>query len=249
LRYYDQEGLLSPSEHSEAGYRLYSDDDLIRLQQVLALKFLGFSLDEIRGLLRAGPQRLPDVLSQQQAMLRAKRAQLDVIIAAIDETAQRLQAGDCDWDSLIRVIQVIRMEQNKEWVRQYLTPEQEATMQEISAQAYSVPARARLAGRGEWTEADQARASAAWAAVGAEATRLTAAGADPAGAEAQALARQYTDLIAAFTGGDPEVTAGLGQWWRIHDALPPAECPVQRPYGPDEAAFIQRAAEAYRQQH
>jgi len=48
LRYYDKVGLLLPSLHTEAGYRLYSDEDLLSLQQILVLKFLGFSLEEIK---------------------------------------------------------------------------------------------------------------------------------------------------------------------------------------------------------
>src|SRR5438128_10142424 len=52
LRYYDKVGLLSPSYYTEAGYRLYTDTDFSRLQQILALKFLGFSLREINQCLR-----------------------------------------------------------------------------------------------------------------------------------------------------------------------------------------------------
>ncbi len=48
LQYYDKVGLLSPSLYTEAGYRLYTDEDLSSLQQILALKFLGFSLEEIK---------------------------------------------------------------------------------------------------------------------------------------------------------------------------------------------------------
>jgi DNA-binding transcriptional MerR regulator len=55
LRYYDKVGLLSPSQYTEAGYRLYTDADLLRLQQILALKFLGFSLEEIKHCLQIGP--------------------------------------------------------------------------------------------------------------------------------------------------------------------------------------------------
>jgi DNA-binding transcriptional MerR regulator len=53
LRFYDKVGLLSPTEYTEAGYRLYSEDDLLTLQHILALKFLGFSLDEIKACLHA----------------------------------------------------------------------------------------------------------------------------------------------------------------------------------------------------
>src|SRR5262245_24745220 len=93
LRYYDQEGLLAPSGYTESGYRLYSDGDLVNLQQILALKFLGFSLEEIKVLLRSRPHSLQDVLAQQKAMMRDKRTQLDGIIAAIEGTEKLLQAG------------------------------------------------------------------------------------------------------------------------------------------------------------
>ena len=48
LHYYDEIGLLSPSHRTEVGYRLYSKDDIIRLQQIVSLKQIGFSLEEIR---------------------------------------------------------------------------------------------------------------------------------------------------------------------------------------------------------
>lgn len=51
LRYYDQIGLYSPSGYSDSGYRLYNEYDLSRLQQILALKELGLTLDEIKAIL------------------------------------------------------------------------------------------------------------------------------------------------------------------------------------------------------
>ncbi len=51
LHHYDEIGLLSPSDRSAAGYRLYSYEDLMRLQEILVWRALGFSLVEIQGLL------------------------------------------------------------------------------------------------------------------------------------------------------------------------------------------------------
>lgn len=251
LRYYDKEGLLSPTEYSEAGYRLYTDEDLVNLQQILALKFLGLSLDEIKALLRPDPRSLQDVLAQQKAMMHAKRAQLDGIIQAIDETEKLLETGECDWESLIRVIQAIQMEQNKDWVKKYFTPEQMAQMQNLSDQSYSEEAKQRLAERqaamGEWTEADQERASAQWAAVSADVERLSAAGTDPASPEAQDLARRFNELIGGFTGGDPEIARGLNSWWKNYDALPNEQRPFQSPYTAEGQAWLDKVLEANRQ--
>lgn len=48
LHYYDEIGLLSPPHRTEAGYRLYGEDDIIRLQQIVSLRQIGFSLEQIR---------------------------------------------------------------------------------------------------------------------------------------------------------------------------------------------------------
>lgn len=48
LQYYDREGLFCPSAVSEGGRRLYTDKDIIKLHQILSLKSLGFSIDEIK---------------------------------------------------------------------------------------------------------------------------------------------------------------------------------------------------------
>lgn len=48
LQYYDREGLLSPSAESEGGRRLYTDKDIIRLHQIQSMKYLGFSLGDIK---------------------------------------------------------------------------------------------------------------------------------------------------------------------------------------------------------
>jgi MerR family transcriptional regulator, thiopeptide resistance regulator len=48
LHYYDEIELLSPSQRTESGHRLYAEPDIIRLQQIMSLRQLGFSLEEIR---------------------------------------------------------------------------------------------------------------------------------------------------------------------------------------------------------
>ena len=58
LQYYDKEGLFSPSGKSEGGRRLYTDKDLVRLHQILSLKSLGFSLEDIRSIKELGRNRI-----------------------------------------------------------------------------------------------------------------------------------------------------------------------------------------------
>ncbi|GLV60500.1 MerR family transcriptional regulator [Dictyobacter sp. S3.2.2.5] len=251
LRFYDKVGLLSPSQHTEAGHRLYSDDDLVNLQQILSLKFLGFSLDEIKACLQEDPRRLRETLAAQKAMMREKRRQLETIIQAIEKAETLLEEAPAGWDALVDVIQVMQMEQsNKDWVNKYLTPEQQQKMSELSRNSYSQEAAAKIAEWSKsWTEEDQQRANQQWDAVFSELRRLLAEGADPTGPEGQALARQQQDLIGQFTRGDAEVCAGLQQWWKNHEQLPEHERPISAySYSPEEWAFMQQAIDHYKQQ-
>ena len=246
LRFYDRAGLLEPSERTEAGYRMYTDEDFPRLQRVLALKYLGLSLDEIKRCLAAGPRRLQESLGQQKAMMREKRAQLDAILQAIEEAERLLEADQSTFESVVRVIEVIQMQQQNDWVHKYLTPEQRQAMQELSEQAYSEEARQKLAARGPWTEEDQARATEQWSWIGTELKRLVAVGADPTGEEAQAWAGRFNGLIAAFTQNDPEIEAGLQTWWQQHNELPPERQPLGSQYTPEEQQFMNAALAASR---
>jgi DNA-binding transcriptional MerR regulator len=247
LRFYDNAGLLRPAERSEAGYRRYSEEDLPRLQQVLALKFLGLSLDEIKRCLATGPDRLQESLGRQKAMLREKRAQLDLVLRAIEEAERHLTTEQSTIESVVRLIEVIQMQQQNDWVNKYLTPEQQEKLEELRDGAYSESARTRLAARGPWTEQDQTRASAQWAAIGNDLRRLVAAGADPRGPEGQTWAASFNALIAEFTQNDPEIEAGLNTFWQRHDALPASERPLGPTYSAEEQAFMNEALSASRQ--
>lgn len=85
LQYYDKIGLVKASAYSEGGRRLYSDQDVIILHQVLALKYLGFSLDEIKEMLVSlgTPEEVATVLQGQSEAIakqieKLKRAKQDL---------------------------------------------------------------------------------------------------------------------------------------------------------------------------
>jgi DNA-binding transcriptional MerR regulator len=249
LRYYDNVGLLSPSSYTEAGFRLYTDADFPRLQQILALKFLGFSLAEIRQYLTFEPTALRESLARQKVMMQEKRTQLDTIIQALDETEKMLQANpNGDWEPIIRVIQVMQMTQTNDWRKKYFTEEQLQQMEELSKKSYTVEDRQKIAEWGKnWSEADQQVATQQWDAVIAELKRLKATGADPASPEAQALAAQWLSLIHQFTHGDAGIIQGLKNLYRNLDELPVQERPVPMPYNQEEEAYLQKIIKAYQQ--
>ena len=90
LHHYDQIGLVQPSDRSDAGYRLYGQADVLRLQQVLLYRELGLPLDQIAGVLEAGTPKA--ALAKHRETLVAKRAHLDAMLAALD-TALAIEEG------------------------------------------------------------------------------------------------------------------------------------------------------------
>lgn len=252
IRYYDQVGLLSPVALSESGQRLYSEAQLVELQQILALKLLGFSLAEIRRCLRADPQDFIRSLAAQKAMLAEKRNQIDAVIRAIEtvEQSARPTDGPADgpadglawtWESLTRLLEIMHMEQKNEWVNKYFTPEQQAAMGELSKASYSSEASAKVAEWGAgWSEEDQRRLDAQYANLAAGLKQAVADGKSAGSAEVQALATTFLGLINQFTRGDAAVEAGLANFWQNHAALP-AEHQIEMPWGAAEQSLLDQA--------
>ncbi|GAC1398914.1 MAG: MerR family transcriptional regulator [Ktedonobacteraceae bacterium] len=242
LRYYDKVGLLSPSAYTESGYRLYTDTDFLRLQQILALKFLGFSLQEIQQCLRAGPMILQESLAQQKAMMQERRTQLDTVIQAITETEELLQANKLNWESIVHVIQVMQMTQTNDWREKYFTPEQLQQMEDLSRKHYSEEQRQQIAEWGKnWSEEDQRIVDQKWNALFAELKRLTAEDQDPAGPEAQALVTQWKALVGEFTHGDTGIQQGLNSMYQDLSTTPTEQRPFPMPYTAEEGEFLLKA--------
>lgn len=86
LHHYDNIGLLTPDQLTEAGYRLYSDDNLATLQQILFFRELGFPLKKIKELLTSPAFDRQEAFEMQRNMLLEKRKQLDLMIQTIEKT-------------------------------------------------------------------------------------------------------------------------------------------------------------------
>jgi DNA-binding transcriptional MerR regulator len=84
LHHYDEIGLLKPSDRSERGYRLYSDEDLLRLQQIHIGRSLGMSLEQIRAMLDDPEFDQRRALVQQREQLVARKGETERMLAAID---------------------------------------------------------------------------------------------------------------------------------------------------------------------
>jgi DNA-binding transcriptional MerR regulator len=92
LHHYDEIGLLRPSERTPAGYRLYTDEDVVRLQHIVVYRRLGFAPEEI-GLLLGHPESVEEHLRRQRAAVSARLDEMRDLVAAIDRALEKEASG------------------------------------------------------------------------------------------------------------------------------------------------------------
>jgi DNA-binding transcriptional MerR regulator len=227
LHYYDRIGLLKPSGYTDAGYRLYRKQDLVRLQQIVTLKFIGFSLNQIKSLLNSNSFDLTIALHQQREIIAEKRKQLDLTIKAIEKAYSLLATNDePDWEAFKHIIEVINMQSNMDWTKKYYSEE---AKQKIAERAATIPLEVVEQGQREW------------ATLIREVETAVSEGVDPRSEQAAGLATRWSELIRAFTGGDPEIQDGLNKMYSDHTNWPAS---FPKPYSDAAGEFIHEAISA-----
>ena len=209
LHHYDRLGLLR-ARRSGTGYRVYAASDLERLEQIVALKFLGIPLKRIGTMLDRDGLELSAALRMQRTVLEEKRRLLDRAIRAIGDAEESIEPGRrADTALLTKIIEVIEMQNDDSWTEKYYSPEARA----------KIEARSR-----EWTPELQAEVSKQWTELFRDVE--AALDEDPASETSQALGARWKKLTAGFTGGDRDVGAGLN---RLHADRPnwPAQAQEQ----------------------
>jgi DNA-binding transcriptional MerR regulator len=205
--------------------------DLERLEQIVALKFLGIPLKQIRKLFNREAPALPEALRLQRRVLEEKRRLLDSAISAIHE-AEKTARPDGRPDSAVlkKIIEVIEMQDNMDWSKKYYTEGAQAKIEE----------RKQL-----WSPELQERVSREWSELFRDVEAALAE--DPAGARAQALAARWKKLVEGFTGGDPQITAGLGKMYQDRANWPASMQQRMQPFSNKKVwEFIQKAFAAGR---
>jgi len=225
LHHYDRLGLLKPRRNG-AGYRLYFLRDLERLEQIVALKFLGLSLQQIKTLLGRQTPELAGALRMQRTILEGKRCLLDRAIRVIQEAEVVVQPGrPPDAAVLKKIIEVINMQDNNEWMLKYQTPEAKAKIQARAA---------------EWTPELQAECSRQWTELMAEVETILTE--DPGSPHAQACAERWMKLVEGFTGGDPEIATGVRKLYADQANWPESFKQQAKPFmNPAVWGFMQKA--------
>lgn len=204
LHHYDAIGLLKPSLHTESGYRLYTGGDIARLQQVLSLRQLGFSLEEIRDCLDRADFSGIDIIEIHLARLREQIERQGKLCERLEALAARLRtAGSVCADEFITTIQEMAMLESLQ--EKYFTPEQLKLIRQ----------------RGEQIgPKDLERMQEAWAELIALIRAEMEKGTDPADPTVLALARRWQELLSQSTAGDPEIQTAMKRLWEEQgDAL------------------------------
>lgn len=226
LHHYDRLGLLRPAR-TGAGYRLYTDRDLERLEQIVALKFLGLPLKQIKVVLDRAALDLPDALRWQRKVLEQKQDLLARAMTAIQEAEKAITQGHpADPAILKKLIEVINMQEDIEVMKQYYSEEAWAKRRPRYAQGPSQ----------DWKDLFR--------------DVEAALGEDPAGETGQALASRWMALVERDSGGDPQLLAGGIKAWADRRNWPASLRRGIAKYNVEATAqFIGKATTAHRRKY
>jgi DNA-binding transcriptional MerR regulator len=214
LHHYDRLGLLKPSRYSQSGYRLYRESDVARLEQIVALKFIGFSLKQIGDILKTGGGDLAVTLRRQREAIEEKRKRLQQAVKAIQRAEYVIAVkGQPGWEVFTKIIEVINMQSDMDWTKKYYSDE---AQREIERRASTIAPEV----------IEQAQRD--WATLIKEVEGAVAAKEDPSSDRAQSLAARWSELIKGFTGGNPEIQKGLNKMYTDKNNWPAS---MPKPFG------------------
>jgi len=200
LHHYDEIGLVIPSLHTESGHRLYTTADVARLQQVLSLRQLGFSLEEARDCLTRANFSPLEVIRLHLARLRQQIETQQKLCERLEAVAAHFRAAEeVSAEEFLQTIEVMTM------TAKYFTAEQLDVIQACRETAGM-----------EYLEQKQEE----WADLIAKVRAEMEKGTPPAAAKVQALAKRWRRLVDETMGGDKHIEQAVERLWREQgDAL------------------------------
>ena len=114
LRFYDQIGLFSPSGQTESGHRLYNELDLSRLHQIVSLKELGLSLEEIRSVLLGGQVSALEIVNLQIDQIHEQIKQQQKLLEQLRHVSKLMQGkAELTVEDFTSLLQAMKMEFEK----------------------------------------------------------------------------------------------------------------------------------------
>lgn len=184
LHHYEAIGLLKPAARSEGGHRCYTEAEVERLQRIVSLRELGFSLEDIGQCLDAPGFALASVVALHLARLGEQIARQQALHQRLARLNQRLQRGE-----MVPVTQLIETMEAITMIEKYLTPEQIQALQTRREQSE--------------TPIEDFKANIA------KLRALKGAGKSPTDPEVQEVARRHRGARAQVAGDDAGLAEGL----------------------------------------
>lgn len=194
LQYYDKEGLFSPSSESEGGRRLYTHRDVIKLYQILSMKSLGFSLEDIKNRLIPldTPADVAKALTEHAAAIREKIERLSEALNAIEALkVEVLQMKSVDFKKYADIIVNLQMKNEFYWLIKHFD---DKALDHFHSR---FDMDSGLAMQRTFKRLQE------------EALRLPRDGVLPESEKGQDFAKAFWDMITEFTGGDMSLLPGL----------------------------------------
>ena len=229
LHHYDRVGLLVPQHRSESGYRLYTQDDLLRLERIAVLRYLGLSLREIGEIVRAGKGDDADIgglLRRQAIVLRERRDGIARVLRAVEAAEKALEQTPretaLDSELFQSILKEIAMQETMDWSKKYYSEE--------AQKAIDVR-------KSEWSPELQEKISQQWSEMFAKVEAAIANGVEPTSEEGRRLASEWCSLVGQFTGGNREVANGLNAMYADQQNWPVTQ--KQYVVKPELMEFIQ----------
>ena len=195
LQYYDTNGLLVPSKYSEGGRRMYGRSDIIRLQQILFLKSLGFSLEKIRDRLlpNESAAELEQMLKQQKEVLVGQISHIQEALTLMDKVIDEIKLGsEIDIETLFAIMGSIQLGNPYSFMIRHFSKDQ---IKNFSSSFENEDAAV------ESNKTVQA--------LFAELIELHQQNEDPEGIEGQKMAARWWNLVMLLTKGDPELIQNM----------------------------------------
>lgn len=204
LQYYDKEGLLIPSVKSEGGRRLYTKKDMVQLHQILSLKYLGFSLDDIKNNLRSldKTEDVIQVLDYQENELKSKIEKLKEVLNALQTLKKEVTViGEVDFNKYADIIALLRQKNDGYWVVKFFD---DKTMNHF---------------KNKFSEKPEAALSIfnKWKKICDEVVLFKQQNEKPEGEKGQELAKEMWSLVMEVTGGDLSMIQNLMEFNETKD--------------------------------
>ena len=227
LQYYDKIDLLKPTGFSEGGRRIYSSKDVAVLHQIITLKSLGFSLNDIKE--RIIPVNSPEdavkILNQQEKIISEKIARLQKLLESIKMLSREIiQTSSIDWSEYAKMVNLINENNEFYWgVKQM----DDVTLNRL-VEEYKNNAEKDIAV--DW-----------WKECSERAMDLQTNGINPESKEGEELAKLWWDNIMKFTSGDETLLIKLVEFHNSMDKWPEEYKKLQE----KSSFFIERALSIY----